>query len=311
MELDLKNIGQTLAIGGFTIFGLFHLISLCKASWKSKLTSLFTGDQKFPRATMLLALIFVVGMLVEDISKNFTAERWSVAKIFYIPFDTDKQLLLRSLFEVDSSSEQYILRPKPLYVDLMSVEHDNLYFTNHSKKIIDIQKAENPIDIQKAENSKAFLIGSFKVDRKSVDNEDGALRVAVSGMFYAAKNRVYMDGNYFSELREIVARINFARSIIFICLLYFVGYLLALLIWFLAWMKFRFLPDKLDFKFFHSLLAVNVRLVSLFLLAYLVGAVLAGIAFRSESRENNQRVLGYYTSIIANSKEIIKNDSGS
>ena len=134
MDLELKNIGQTLAIGGFAIFSFFHLVGYIKASWKSHLTSLFAGDQKFPKAAMLLALIYAAGMLVEDASKNVTMERWRVISIL----DTDKELLLKSLFErVDSSSEQYTLQPNPLYQDLMSVGHNDSYFTKHSDKIIE------------------------------------------------------------------------------------------------------------------------------------------------------------------------------
>src|ERR1700752_409416 len=310
MDLELKNIGQTLAIGGFAVFGLFHLINLCKPSWKSKLTSLLTGDQKFPKAAMLLALIFAVGMLVEDISKNFMAERWRVAGILYTPFDTDKQLLLKSLFEVKSSSGPYVLQQKPLYKDLMEVEHDNKYFLKHSADITKIIETGKIIDeSKKTVHPDCFKEkpDCFEVDMHSVGDEKGHLRVAVAGMFYAAKNRVYAEENYFNELREIVARINFARSIIFICLLCSACYLLLWLICLLAGMKSRFLP-KLNFKFFRNLnsdiqpVRMNMGLIFFFFLAYLLGAVLAGIAYKSESRENNERVFGYYTSIVANKR---------
>jgi hypothetical protein len=244
-------------------------------------------------------------MLVEDLSKSFTAERWDVAYAFYIPIDKDKQLLLRSLFEVDSSSGQYILRPEPLYNDLMSVAPGDVNFTNYSKRIEEIIHESKQPD------------GRFSVNRKSLEEKDGDLRVAVAGMFYAAKNRVYAEVNYFNELREIVTRINFSRSITFICLIYSFTCLLLWLICFLAWAKSRFLRHKLKSKFFRKLspvaqtMRMNVWWFVFFFLAYFAGAVLAGFAFRNESRENNQRVFGYYTSIIAKSKETIENTNGS
>jgi hypothetical protein len=45
MDLALKDLGQTLAIGVFTVFGLLYLATLCKRSWKARISAILN---KYP-----------------------------------------------------------------------------------------------------------------------------------------------------------------------------------------------------------------------------------------------------------------------
>jgi len=80
MDLELKHIGQTLAVGGFFIFSLFQLIRIFHPSWVSGITSLASG-QKLYESAMILAIVFAAGILVEDVSKNVVSERTKISDV--------------------------------------------------------------------------------------------------------------------------------------------------------------------------------------------------------------------------------------
>ncbi len=135
MNLELKQIGQTLAIGGFTIYGLFQLIILIKPSWASRFAFLTTG-QKLHESAMILAIVFAAGILVEDVSKNAVSERSIISKSANYILYTEKQLRLESLFDVSFYSNNYMLvKPQPIYKDLMFIAHKDSIFKLHSTRI--------------------------------------------------------------------------------------------------------------------------------------------------------------------------------
>lgn len=277
MELELKDLGQTLAIGGFTVFGLVYLLSLLKPSWSAVFTSLSFDSNKFYQSAMLAALVFAAGILVEGVSKNSSAERWSGADLFNYILDTDKELRLRSLFTVHEYAQDHVdFTPNPIYEDLTSIHSNDQSFTKH----LDVIKSYT-----------APCPGKEPKDCIRVSGLDHVknLQKAVNGIYYAAKNRDYQEGNYFNELRGIENRFDFARSLAFLCLIFTTCYLLLGLLC-STLPKRRLLVEARSKR----------KVIFVIFLAYLLGVFLARTSFRSETINYNLRVFGYYASIISN-----------
>jgi hypothetical protein len=305
MDLELKHLGQTLAIGGLTIYGLFQLISLHKPSWTSSLTFLSTGGQKLHESAMILAVVFAAGILMEDVSKNYTAERssWGFS-VFNTLVDSDKQLRLKSLFGVKSySPDSMTVKPDPLYEDLMSVNRKDTRFEAHRATLSKILECSSL-------NDKGY---------KVINSQTQALEGAVNGIYYSAKNRVYQEGNFFNELRGIEYRAGFARALTFLCVFYSACYLVSGILSFLpGGLRLERLPRQLSLplesqkphkirtrlKVSRWLLASEVRtkrrVILLMFTIYLIGVFLAGISYRSEMVNYNLRVFGYYILLTSN-----------
>ena len=276
MDLELKNLGQTLAIDGFVIFGLFSIVSIFKPDWASGLRLFSDRDHKLHESAMILALIFATGILAEDVSKNSIPESvGESAALSYLEF-TDEVSLLKNLFEVRHHSKDHLeIKPKPVYIDLMDVANTDQYFTNHSNRI------------------KACITNNYDFNQIVGENKIKELQFAVKGIYYVAKNRVYRESNYFNELQDIKTRVDFSSSLGLICLIYAICYLLLGVI--------SLFPSRWTSKLGQA--REKRSLIAGLFVAYLIGILLTGISFRSETKNYNLRVFGYYTSIIADNKE--------
>lgn len=285
MDLALKDLGQTLAVGVFTVFGLVYLATLCKRSWKARISVILTSSHKLYLSGMILALVFAVGVLVEDVSKNYTAERVDDSVIFNISstifnfvVDTDKELRLRSLFVVHDSSDNYIeLSHTPIYDSLMAVSHKDQIFIMHKNSLTNIPTS--PCISEKEEETCKRV--NDKTEMKKQAN-------ATNQIYYDAKNRVYHENTYFTELQEIEKRVNFARSLTFLCLIYSLLFSVVAILCWLPW-KWKFI----------STVRKKRKFIVLIFGIYVLGILLARISFRSETINYNLRVFGYYISITS------------
>ncbi len=289
MDLALKDLGQTLAVGVFAVFGLVYLATLCKPSWKARVSSILNNSHKLYQFGMILALVFAVGVLIEDVSKNYTAERVDDSIIFNISstifnyiVDTDKALRLRSLFSVHHFSDNYIeFSPAPVYESLKIVNHKDPRFIRNKNILTDIPTLPC-VDEKKIETCQRVK-GQTEI-KKQAD--------AINQIYYDAKNRVYKENTYFTELQEIEKRVNFARSLTFLCLIYsFI---------FLVFVVLCFLPLKV--KFISTAWAKRKFIVLIFGI-YVLGTFLARASFRSETFNYNLRVFGYYISLISHNND--------
>jgi hypothetical protein len=231
---------------------------------------------------MILALVFAVGVLVEDVSKNYTAERVDDSVIFNISstifnfvVDTDKELRLRSLFVVHDSSDNYIeFSPAPVYESLVAINHKDQIFTMHITSLINIPSS--PCISEKEKKTCKRVDGETEMKKQAN---------AVNQIYYDAKNLVYHENTYFTELQEIEKRVNFARSLTFLCLIYSLLFsVVAILCW---------LPWKWEFI---SSVRKKRKFILLIFGIYVLGIFLARISFRSETINYNLRVFGYYIS---------------
>jgi hypothetical protein len=277
MDLELKHLGQILAIGGLIVFGFFHLISLISPSWRTKATFLSANGQKLYESAVILALVFAAGILADDTSQIISVQRWQ-STAFYDLLDRGKKLLLKNLFEVDHHEKEVIhIKPQPLYEDLQNITHKDKTFIKYYEQVKTILKLNETPENQ------------YKISGEEI----AALEAAVRSMYYAAKNIVYRNGNYFNELQEIKTRVDFTRSLVIVCVIYLPCYL-VLGVW-------CFLPDKLS-SIIGAARAKRNLILALILL-YGVGIFLAGYSWKIEERSYNLRVFGYYASIVAENEK--------
>jgi len=285
VDLAIKDLGQTLAVGVFAIFGLVSLFALSRRASKDEIFKFLNSEHKFYQTALALVVVFATGVLVEDVSKNFAAERFDDSAIFNVIsttfnylIDTDKELRLRSLFTVHYSSAQEIeLSETPIYANLMSVNDKN----QHILKNKDILTAI-PVSpcIRNGQRSSCKRIQGNAQIRDQAN--------AANQLYYIAKNRVYKESTYFTELQEIEKRINFARSLTFLCLVYALLFGLLILI--------NLLPGRWALM---PTTRTKRKLIGLVFCFYLVGMFLGRLSFRSETINYNLRVFGYYISLIS------------
>ncbi|TWT63977.1 hypothetical protein [Rubinisphaera italica] len=108
--------------------------------------------------------------------------------------------------------------------------------------------------------------------------------LSVNDIYYTAKNIVYREDNYFIELTYFQSRVNFARSFTLACVLLTTFSLFAILFCFNS-------PNKIPAKI---LVKRILFCVLLFFCLYVIGRY----AYTSEEIEFNQRVFGYFLSLI-------------
>lgn len=232
MELDLKDIGQTLAVGALGVFGLLALVRIFL---KTTLIRVLVKRLREPlKGTFLdhrhhifvgavyLALIFAFGITLEDLSKNIVAERsprvleWLYHE--YIP--TDKVLRVETLFE-------FIDPPLPI-----STPSDDIYL---SRKADSGSIVAKPIPLA-FELADARLLGTDRSMDTDIlqrwlvnpdcrrDALEGPVGLLVNGhdlenlinrVYYVAHNDVYLKESVVHEMEKIEARMDFARAMLF------------------------------------------------------------------------------------------------
>lgn len=283
MDLALKDLGQTLAVGMFAVFGLVYSVTLFSASWKQRVVNTLTGRHKLHQTGMILALVFATGVLIEDLSKNYTAERVDddilfkiSSAVFNFVVDTDRDLRLRSFVSVHNSANDYLeFSPAPVYESLMSFDHTDERFTRNKNALTNIPSTGCRLEREQKK--------CRRVEGETRINHQANL---INQMYYDAKNRVYQESTYFTELQEIEKRLNFARSLTFLCL----GYAII----FLGLLAASYVPSKNEFCI---KLNQKQRVIFFILCVYTLGTFLAKESFRSETINYNLRVFGYYASL--------------
>lgn len=115
MDLELKQFGQTLAIGGLLVYSLqyiFRVLAIPKSIIPRFLSAEEGKGEETPRdsiqkAAISFALILACGIVAEDISKEFSAGRAekNLSCVFDYFIDRDSELRTRSLYEIDSKKK--------------------------------------------------------------------------------------------------------------------------------------------------------------------------------------------------------------
>ena len=273
MDLDLKNLGQTIAAGGFAIYSVVLLIRLYHPKWEPPLFRFSQASLNIQEIVVALALIFAMGIIVESMSKNISSGRdpW-LEERFDIILQSDKELRVRSLFKVYelSKSRAQVIKSSMLQ-EIFRLETPPETIRLHLERLIS-------------------TLNAGTIDDKGVITIDGkdnvkAFTDSVNQVYYYSKNSVYQTSTYFDELNEIESRIDFTRSLTLLCVIFFVTYLL--------FGGLSFIPQVK--KYFKFTLKRNLTITGISFLFFL-GVIFSGMAYRLESTNYNLRVFGYYVS---------------
>jgi hypothetical protein len=210
MELNLTEIGQTLAVGGVVIIGIG--IWLRVLFRKNRLPFRLMTDEspyRFAASVIAIACILGTGILVEDVSKSIVGQPppkllKSMALLHYF-LPTDEDLRVEAIFERVETDQGARWKPRRLSHEMAERGVFSRYGGNEGAVVEEKIRANDPSPF------------------------DGSqVKKVTSAVYYQAKNVLYQQDKYFTELRKIESRVDFARSLCFSCLLLLVaGSLLA------------------------------------------------------------------------------------
>jgi hypothetical protein len=272
MQIEIEKLGQTLALGGASLLALNAMLRLLGRRPLQLPFQQAKSDSSLQHAPVFLALILAFGIVLENVSKSFVSDRdfpgLAGGAFTDRLLDTDKDMRLRSLFHVKKyGAETIVAKPRQIL-----------------KELIEATSASGVGDEALQRLQKHFNDAS----ELSVAGKDmvGQVKADINTVYYRAKNLVYRQDNYYSELRVIGARMEFLRSMSF---LGFVSALATVLIFVLrcGWsVRRRSLPRSLFAHLFVSTAA------------FLATAVMCAVAYRVEGTNYNLRIFGYYSSLI-------------
>ena len=298
MDLELKHLGQTLAIGGLAIGAFLALLRIHKKEWAIRPFSTSTEKLQLQDAAVYLALVFAAGIVIEDLSNERVSFRERGPFLAYpvnLLLKRNSDLRLEALFHVESLLEDRAeLDPHPLFWKTRRIRAGEGVdpFLARLRELVPLPTPPSARGGGKAGAwaSPDLPDGPAPIVLEGT-REVRILREAVSDLFYAAKNRVYRDPNYFAELSGIAQRTDFVRSLACLTMVLGFAYLLYLLVYLMgmaiAWVRRRECPGWGR----AGRLSASIAVLA-------VGCFLCRLAYFSESSAFNQRVFGYYVSIL-------------
>lgn len=278
MDLDLKELSQSIAVGGFVVFACFYLVGVCRAAWAPKIPKLTGSKLQLHQAAAVAVFLYAVGSIVEQISETIASGRspGAVSDVFTWVLDSKRELRFRSMFEATETKDGISIRSRNVYKTISQsfAEADD----NQSvvRRINSVNEIIPPDDTPK------FLSNSGVAPLTA-----NTLQDRLDEFFFLAKNRVFQNDNYNHELRDMERRIMFIRSTTFVAII--AGFVYSLF----------FITSLIPIvaRTAHVTKKEQVRLLILILLDVLFVWFLS-IAYESSSTEYNLRVFGYYRSLI-------------
>jgi hypothetical protein len=261
---SLYEVSATLALGGFFIFGTLIIIEIGKRDVLKKFLNTYYIPHFFA-ASLGFSLTFIAGVFFE-VTSDDVAERFT---FLFQPIGTEQKIRTQALLNTPGLDNR--LRSHGKYI-----RYARCVLTAEEMKSIEqcIKAHPNP---GLAELSKSTPNCAEKL---------------VNELFYEAKNRVYQDANYFSDLSELGRRIKFLRGVALACFLL----LLALI----GVGVYRIVSSKK--RYWEITIPIAVILLALY--------ASARYAYTQEAKTFAKKVFGYYLAMecTKNPGEIIKTD---
>ena len=201
MGLELKQFGQTLAVGAFAMLGFWLILRMLKGDL---LKNILPSEDRLKQINLvfngvLLAFVFAVGIILENFSKHIVAERDPpieyVRKLFGYNLRKDKETRFDVLFKQEDEN----FKPNDFCTRLESES----YFNSLPDYIIKSYLDTNT-DVNK-----------FRFDTSKI-NMDKKLLIATNYLNNNAKDRVFQENNYYTELIALTSRMDFLRAFIFL-----------------------------------------------------------------------------------------------
>lgn len=278
MNLDLSEFVGTLCLGGGIVLGFAILmrtfVGIELASVIERLDGKLLGN-----SFILTMAAFALGMVAEDMSDHYV--------------DTDGQFFQRNLgFVTESEIRTGVLlgRTSKIVESQRSAvtteaEWENLAKAYARLGLFSVQDQEFGTEVEKVILDGSKLNRSVNVHR----NISGL----VNSVYYQAKNTVYREDNYFKELGLIQNRIDFARSLSVISVLFVLTTLtfFVMTVVKILYLSFTSGDDK------------RSKIPTLTISTAILSMVFAGVflaardAYAAEEAEFDRRVFGYYASM--------------
>jgi hypothetical protein len=299
MDFELKHLGQTLALGGFTIYFLLLLWKVILTLWDKPDESApkrgshnaphprEKGEDKInwnmPEAAVFLALALAIGILLEDVAKAGAATRSDFLGGYFASVITnDGDLRIRSLLEDirvrTAPALAVTAKPKPIFTELQNTAPPQPPVGHYFDELRQIHAIPSGDD-------KGLIILKYSND------EPAQFLASVQGAYYTAHNLVYRNANYYTEFTEISDRLEFTRALALLLhvldAVYIPAsvYILACALCCMPWRNHR--PRRIFWQGFKILG---------FALFFAVGMRLSEFAYEDESILYNLRIFGYYIS---------------
>jgi hypothetical protein len=211
MELDLTDIGQTLAIGSVVVVGFgAWLYLLLDIPVTPRLAVSDKSPFRLAASAVLIAALFAVGILAEDVSKDVVGKQsslrptlpssgWLSSLRSILP--PDDELQAEGAFTRSEDGGKVAWSPHPVAKRLAERQIFQRYGSDEERK----QGRELEDKILHA--SKNASIGQDEVVR------------ATARVYSQAHAILPQQDKYYTELRRIESRADFTRSFCFACLL--------------------------------------------------------------------------------------------
>ncbi|MBK7706470.1 MAG: hypothetical protein IPJ30_11995 [Acidobacteria bacterium] len=259
MEFDFKEVTTTLVIGGYLLFGLEFLLYIYLRSGAALFLLRILKRNRITQYAMIIpgiVLCFSFGMLLETMSDKYADE------------DTFLQSWLYSwISDTDDT-----------------IKRDALFSMGDGSFLIEAARAGILDKFEGGEQFKSELL-SANPDWAEMKQKHKSTAVR---MYYHAKNVVYKEQTYFSELQKIQMRIDFSRSFSFVSLLLAISAFATLIK--ICWRN-RVKVLQAD----RRINAIKVLTISLAILmiSFFVGAR----SYADEERNFDRRTFGYFASL--------------
>lgn len=309
MEL-VKELGITLIIGAYTILGfeliLFILFGFDLTGYIRELLYSIkrkvrersniilsvppnisdeediqlntTVSMQYTRLTVFVCLSFGIGLLAEDLSYKFVDSELPLE----LPtrYDTRVQTLIGN-----------IENPKiePLAEELAN---NNMF---------------SAIDQECGVSTKEWILAKDNDKRKSISpcskytSINKQIEDLITKLYYRSKNNVFLQNNYYDELKKIQMRSDFTRSVSVISTLYFCAILLVIS-GIVIKESLKKVRQKRKYPFFKNVIS-QIRIPGIILVVLSIVVFFATAAFYKESFEFNKRVFGYYSTMQSNERD--------
>lgn len=276
MDFDLKELGATLAVGAYFLFGIEVISYLILGS--NAFLTIEKSTRFTPRTLLALSVVicFSLGMLMEDVSDKFV--------------------------DRDTEIQGFLMRPVPSGATDDEIKQVVLYGTDRKKV--------GPLALEMANRHLFCRFGGphgAEVERAITEGagrlwgtEEAYREAAAKRLYYHAKNVVYGKDTYYDELKKIQLRIDFSRSYLAISALFIlvVSLLTAYKMFKLNARRRKNRGDLVRQEQAAKMRKLGERytaIIALLVLSY----ILAAFAYRSEETQFDNRAYGYFSSMNA------------
>lgn len=327
MEVDLKELIATLAVGIFFIVGIqrifynffgLHLFTESlrdtyeSASLKSNKIILIKHVQvdakpdetdnplqQYVIGGVLLSLCFIFGMIIEDFSNVLVDDDgFPFNKLVFLSADDEIKSNVFFGEDINKAGEEIFVKESKKSDFVTAALTYNLLHETSEKNVREFTNYMNNLQATNTiQTFKEYLKASGKYEvHEDIDAiAKKKLKDIARNLYYDAKGEVYRNQFYYDELKRIQQRIDFSRSMVFISVL-----LLALTIIFTIaklflpalWVKKRFRTEEINWKKF---IAAVITLLIIYFFAQ--------ITYTEEEEQYNKRIFGYYKSLKSDAAE--------